>query len=432
MSNVINSTNEFNFNNLTLGTTQGLQGGGYFSRLLFNDESFITQTPKCYTKKGICKTGKKIYSDLRFSMLEKNDSCFIDWLYKVEEKVRDLIYQSRHEWFLEPPTKEDLEYIWNSCIRNFKSDNRLVRTFIQKPKHLNKGPTITIYDENEDIKDLDSITKDSKMITILEILGVKWTSQSAQLDICLRQVMLLEDEPIFTKCLIKTNTTVNNDELQTKENQTIIAKQTEINTNDNESDEDNIIEKENKLENIPTSQNLFLNIKEKNDKVDNDNSNITTITPDLSNNLLENNDDDEEDDSLILESLETDNNDISANQVENIDKEIVNKNENNLEKNDNDLSNNEIKIDLEPLEKREELHEVEINISTIKDSISLKDPNEVYLEIYKEARKRAKQAKKLAIQAYLEAKRIKSVYLLDQFDSESESDEDDLLLSEEE
>ena len=107
------------------------------------------------------------------------------------------------------------------------------------------------------------------------------------------------------------------------------------------------------------------------------------------------------------------------------------KNKNNLEKNDNDLSNNEIKIDLEPLEKKEELHEVEINMSTIKDSISLKDPNEVYLEIYKEARKRAKQAKKLAIQAYLEAKRIKSVYLIDQFDSETESDDDDLLLSEE-
>ena len=48
---------------------------------------------------------------------------------------------------------------------------------------------------------------------------------------------------------------------------------------------------------------------------------------------------------------------------------------------------------------------------------------------------RAKQAKKLAIEAYLEAKRIKSVYLLDQFDSESDSDsefeDNELILSEE-
>ena len=57
------------------------------------------------------------------------------------------------------------------------------------------------------------------------------------------------------------------------------------------------------------------------------------------------------------------------------------------------------------------------------------------LKFTKEAKKRAKQAKKLAIEAYLEAKRIKSVYLLDQFDSESDSDsqfeDDELELSEE-
>ena len=135
----------------------------------------------------------------------------------------------------------------------------MVRTFIQKPKHLNKGPTITIYDENEDLKDLDSITKDSKMITILEILGVKWTSQSAQLDICLRQVMLLDDKPIFTKCLIKTNNSgVNKDKLQTKKTKSIIAEKIETNTNINKEDID--LEKKEGLEEIPSSQNLFLNI----------------------------------------------------------------------------------------------------------------------------------------------------------------------------
>ena len=40
------------------------------------DDSFILQTPKCYTKKGMCKTGKKIYCDLKYSILEKNESKF--------------------------------------------------------------------------------------------------------------------------------------------------------------------------------------------------------------------------------------------------------------------------------------------------------------------------------------------------------------------
>ena len=46
------------------------------------------------------------------------------------------------------------------------------------------------------------------------------------------------------------------------------------------------------------------------------------------------------------------------------------------------------------------------------------------MEIYKEARKKAKESKKAAVQAYLEAKRIKSLYLLDEI--ESSDDEFDI------
>ena len=128
----------------------------------------------------------------------------------------------------------------------------------------------------------------------------------------------------------------------------------------------------------------------------------------------------------------------STNESEGSQKQDISvNNQNNLEKaNNEEIENNEITIDLEPLEKKpEELHEVDIKLDDVNDSISLKNPNEVYIEIYKEAKKRARQAKKLAIEAYLEAKRIKSVYLLDEFDSDSDSDsqydDEDLVLSEE-
>ena len=60
-----------------------------------------------------------------------------------------------------------------------------------------------------------------------------------------------------------------------------------------------------------------------------------------------------------------------------------------------------------------------------KETVQLKKPDEVYLEIYKEVKRRAKEAKKRAIEAYLEAKRIKSLYLLDEI--ESSDDESELL-----
>lgn len=423
MSSVINSIDNFDFDGLTLGNTQSMQGGGYFTRLLFKDDSFILQTPKCYTKKGMCKTGKKIYCDLKYSILERNESKFIEWMEKIEEKTLDLIFANRNDWFLESPTREDLEYMWNSCIRSYKSDYRLVRTFVQKPKQLHKGPTITIYDENEDIKSLDDINEKSRLITIIEVLGIKWTSQSAQLDVCLRQAMLLEDKPLFNQCLI-TNSFKNSTDI-TDDN----AKETnapEVLTNEDDIDEDNIDEDEKttattddnivESSDIQQSTNLFLDIKEKSDKLQ-----------DLSDNIVEK-------EKIDLEANQEQ--DISGNSVEDI-VDISNNisTSDNLEKANTDISQNEITIDLEPLEKKQELLEVDIKFDQVKDSISLKNPNEVYIEIYKEAKKRAKQAKKLAIEAYLEAKRIKSVYLLDQFDSDSDSDsqfdEDELILSEE-
>ena len=53
----------------------------------------------------------------------------------------------------------------------------------------------------------------------------------------------------------------------------------------------------------------------------------------------------------------------------------------------------------------------------------MKKPDEVYYEIYAEAKRKAKIAKQKAIEAFLEAKRIKNTYLLNEIDN-SDSDND--------
>ena len=55
------------------------------------------------------------------------------------------------------------------------------------------------------------------------------------------------------------------------------------------------------------------------------------------------------------------------------------------------------------------------------DEISIKKPSEVYIEIYKSAIDKAKQIKKAAAEAYLEAKKIKTKYNLQ--DIEDSDDE---------
>ena len=234
----------------------------------------------------------------------------------------------------------------------------------------------------------------------------------------------ITDKPLFTQCLITNsfkNSSLSNEIKEEEADAEIdisevsnneVEKKIEIETENTHTD----------LSGISQSTNLFSDIKEKSDEEE-----TSVIAQDLSNNIIK---------EKVLDLETNPEQDISENSIESI-KDISNNTSttNNLEKAHTDISQNEITIDLEPLEKRQELHEIDIKFDEANDSISLKNPNEVYIEIYKEAKKRAKQAKKLAIEAYLEAKRIKSVYLLDQFDSESDSesefDDDELILSEE-
>ena len=97
----------------------------------------------------------------------------------------------------------------------------------------------------------------------------------------------------------------------------------------------------------------------------------------------------------------------------------------------NKLEDNSLNIEFEDLvediqEDNDNLREINNNdLNLDKDDIglTLKKPNQVYFELYKEARNKAKQAKKNAILAYLEAKNIKKTYMIENInDSDSDFD----------
>ena len=87
-----------------------------------------------------------------------------------------------------------------------------------------------------------------------------------------------------------------------------------------------------------------------------------------------------------------------------------------------------IKLDFEDLNIEvndpNELKEVDLSkdLENTLETITLKKPNQVYYEIYKAAREKAKEAKKAAVIAYLEAKNIKKTYMLDDIDDSDDSD----------
>tara|TARA_B100000035_G_scaffold313366_1_gene326906 strand:- start:1616 stop:2611 length:996 start_codon:yes stop_codon:yes gene_type:complete len=178
-------------------------GGTYFSKLTINnnEDQFYVQTPKCKTKQGIIKTGKKKYTDLLFSEL---NSDFVEMITKVEEKIQELIFKKHEIWFANTDLEmEDIQNSFISPVKVYKGKNYLMRANLNSIRN-SIDNVVPIFNEKEVAKDLEDITTDSDIITILEILGIKFSQRYFQLEINIKQIMIMENAPMFENCLIKT------------------------------------------------------------------------------------------------------------------------------------------------------------------------------------------------------------------------------------
>jgi hypothetical protein len=70
------------------------------------------------------------------------------------------------------------------------------------------------------------------------------------------------------------------------------------------------------------------------------------------------------------------------------------------------------------------IEEIDFDLEELKndETIQIKTRNDVYYEMYREARRKAKKARDLALSAYLEAKRIKNTYMLNDIEDSDDSD----------
>jgi len=200
MENIIQPNEQFDFSKLTLAHPTGIQGGAYFTKIEYNNKPLYIQTNKGLTRNGFVKTGKKYYCDLMF---DNNSGQLINWFENLEEKCQKLIYDKSETWFQDALEMTDVESAFNSVIRVYRSGKfYLVRVNV-KNSPISHEPVINIYDENESPLTLKDVTSDTNIISILEIQGIKFTSRNFQIEIEIKQVMVLSSEPIFESCLIK-------------------------------------------------------------------------------------------------------------------------------------------------------------------------------------------------------------------------------------
>ena len=377
MDTIVEANDQFDFSKITLGQPISIQNAQYFTKLFNDQKKLYFQTPRCLTRNGIVKNVKRMFCELMF---ENQNEEFIKWIEHLENTCQRLIYEKSESWFENSLEMNDIESTFNSPLKIYKSGKYYLLRSNVKINSVSQLPMVKIFNENENLVTMEDIKPDTTIISIVEVQGIRFTTRNFQIEFELKQMMIVNNEEIFSNCVIKksgNDKTGHDDKVlvpvplkeEDKDSEEFVLEQIIESLN-----QENEKEKEKEKENIPSflkqetlEEIVVLNTKQDTQE-ETKSSSSTTIQ-------------DTQEDGL---------------------KEF-------------DIAD----LDL--------LSSEETNEHSGKDleTMTLKKPNQVYYEIYKIARKKAKEARKTAIEAYLEAKNIKKIYMLDDIDESSEEDEEE-------
>lgn len=318
----------FDFDKITLTTPTVVQGGSaHFTKLMHGDEALYVQTPTCETRQGMVVNGRKAYYDIILdpntgsSKISAENAAFLEWVECLEDRIIRSLHEHGKVWFRDPLSEDDIRNLFTSPMKPFKGGKQFsIRINVLPGKARTNQFNCTVFDESENSVQVDYINATHHIISIVEVLGIRFTSSSFQLELASKQIAVIVQKPVFQTCIIKKDlgfsAIINN---------TTNAKRIG-------SDTDTV------LAHV---------------------ADTTPISPP----------------------------DISISSVD------------------------------------------DIRVDSAASSIKIKDPLEVYYTLYKAARKRAHEAKQVAIAAYLDAKNIKNTYNLklveDDSDDNDVDDDDD-------
>lgn len=428
----------FLFEKLALTSPNCIVGGSYLTKFTYNGskQPLYIQTPKTLSKHGIVVAGKRGYIDI---LLTNDHADFIEWVSILEKRSIDLLYEKRNLWFTEELDKCDIEESFTSPIRPFKSgQNYLIRVNLD----VNRVSTSSthnflckVFDENRQVVPVEYIKPEQQIISIIEFQGIKFTRRSFQVELLLRQVLVAPDVqlPIFETCVISTpsqsDTKCSNIETSisgsgdNKENN-----REHIINGTNESVDIAIADKRTSAEHLGeetiNTNNGSTLIKHLMVMDTNYNTNPNTIEY-LKDVNVTNNESYKSLRHFELAEVDIDFKNISDTiDIEQPTFDI-----------DSSLNNNNSNVNCASVSKSRKNAVTDSSMSTLnlitsgtnicknRGNITLKKHKDVIYEMYKIAKRKAQEAKKSAIRAYLEAKEIKATYMLDDLeDSDIESD----------
>ena len=404
---IVSATSNFDFKSSSLADPQPLTGqaGFYFTQLTVGPEnkSLCLQLPECVTKQGIVNVKNAKYADLMFERDQHDE--LMKWVEKLEYTCQDIIDSKKDLWFQTELTRDDIETMTTQITRLYQSGKYvLMRVFIDVNK---MGSKCIAYDENEIGFDLDTLEANKSIIPLVMIEGVKFSSRSFEISLKLVQVMVLGKFDKNSTCLIKRPNAPILEKPVLKQNKIVRT-----------SAPAPLVKAPAPLVKAPVTVQapapvqapvpvplVKENIEVKSILREKPVVSINKTNTSLGEKTLK----------PIIRNTTVGNTTVGNTTVG------VKKSETTATINPANLvPKNLVKNDIE---------EININYQDLSDSISLKNPNEVYYEIYRNAREKAKLCRMKAVEAYLEAKQIKTKYMLedlDDSDDDDDSEEDDI------
>ena len=369
----------FDFGSLKLENPTLLNANIYFSKLNSNpNKNFYIQLPKCKTKQGIIQANTKCFCDLEFN---SSDKLIVEFFENLENYFIKEICANKSLWFYDSAniSNDDINDFITPIMRSYKGGKKfLIKANIKQEK-------INLYDENEKKLTLADYDSNNEIIPLLNINGIRFSKSSFIIDIILVQFMVLyPSDTLENQLLIKINK----------------KKELTLESSNKEKFDD---------------ENTKININFQTDK----------LVSNEEEELKENNKEKELKENNKEKELKENNKEKELKE-NNKEKELK---ENNNEKELKETSSFKyLMTNLETNQTLDDDYALEItNLDVISENsppLELKSHESIYLEIYKKAKQKAKEIRRNAVEAFLEAKNIKLKYNLTNIVNDSSSDED--------
>ena len=281
------------------------------------------------------------------------------WVEQLEYRCQDLIDEKKELWFQTEITRDDIETMMTQITRLYKSGKHMLMRVLIDVNKTGSISKCIAYDKNQIGFDLETLEANKEIIPLIMIEGVKFSSRSFEIVLKLVQVMVLDETVVK-----KTNCLIKPVIEAAAPAPALAAPALAA-----PADTLKVVE-----ESAPAPSPIIVK--------DPTNAAAAAAAADT------------------IKVAET-----SKIGITPLAESTLNPN------NEKNANNNEIQ-------------EIIIEADNIHlEPITLRKPNEVYYEVYKKARDKAKKYRLLSLEAYLESKQIKTKYMLEDI---NDSDDDEL------